>query len=205
MKMWKRGYAEGFLWEAAKISMFLIMILISLSLSPGTGVANAQDEGATQRATRLDLGFAQSPPGSNVMLPMTLIPTRGVVLGSTTNEITFPTQLLSFVEAKKGLAVEVAEAEITTEVRQDDQDPENSILTVTISGKGTAIPRGVLVDLVFILSEQAQLGETILLGNVASAMSPDDPPRLIETVTGTEGRIVVDETPVIFSCFFYMH
>jgi hypothetical protein len=77
---------------------------------------------------------------------------------------------------------------------------------VTIKGKaGMAIPRGVLVDLVFNISEQAQLGETIVLKNAASAVSPDDPPQPIDPVTGSDGEIVIDETAIVFACFFYMH
>ncbi len=183
------------------------MTLIWLSLVAGMGTAIAQDEGTPRRrAVRLDLGFGQSPPGSHVSMPIILTLPRGVEIGTATNEITFPTQLLSFQEVRKGLAAEIAEAEVTTEVKQDDQDPESSILKVTIKGKaGMAIPRGVLVDLVFNISEQAQLGETIVLKNSASAVSSDDPPQPIDPVTGNDGEIVIDETAIVFACFFYMH
>ncbi len=196
--------------ERAKLRLrriLLAMTLISLSLVSGTGTTTAQEEGTPRRrAVRLDLGFGQSPPGSHVSIPIILTLPRGVQIGSATNEITFPTQLLSFQEARKGLAAEVVEAEVTTEVKQNDQDPESSILKVTIEGKaGMAIPRGVLVDLVFNISEQAQLGETIVLKNFASAVSPDDPPQPIDPVTGNDGEIVIDETAIVFACFFYMH
>ncbi|MCH7802540.1 MAG: hypothetical protein IH937_00530 [Acidobacteria bacterium] len=196
--------------ERAKLRLrriLLAMTLISLSLVSGTGTTTAQEEGTPRRrAVRLDLGFGQSPPGSHVSIPIILTLPRGVKIGSATNEITFPTQLLSFQEARKGLAAEVVEAEVTTEVKQNDQDPESSILKVTIEGKaGMAIPRGVLVDLVFNISEQAQLGETIVLKNFASAVSPDDPPQPIDPVTGNDGEIVIDETAIVFACFFYMH
>ncbi len=187
--------------------ILLAMALISLSLAAGAGTAVAQEEGTPRRrAVRLDLGFGQSPPGSHVAIPITLTLPRGAQIGSATNEITFPTRFLSFQEARTGLAAEVAEAEVTTEVKQDDQDPQSSILKVTIEGKaGMAIPRGVLVDLVFSISEQAQLGETLVLKNAASAVSPDNPPQPIDPVTGTDGEIVIDETAIVFACFFYMH
>ena len=98
------------------------------------------------------------------------------------------------------------EVELTTEVKQDDQDSESSILTVTIESKeGVAIPRGVLVNLIFNISEQAPHGETIMLGNTASAVSLDDPFQPIDPVTGSDGEIVIDETPVVLACFFFMH
>ena len=98
------------------------------------------------------------------------------------------------------------EVELTTEVKQDDQDSESSILTVTIESKeGVAIPRGVLVNLIFNISEQAPHGETIMLENSASAVNLDDPSRPIDPVTGSDGEIVIDETPVVLACFFFMH
>jgi hypothetical protein len=178
-----------------------------LSLVAGTGTASAQKEEASgRRATRLDLGFVQSPPGSHVSVPLTLTLPRGVEIGRVTNEITFPAQLLSFQEARKGLAAEMVEAEVTTEVKQDDQDPDSPILKVTIESKtGMAIPRGVLVDLVFNISEQAQLGETLVLKNAASAVNLEDPPQPIDPVTGDDGEVAIDEAAIAFACFFFMH
>ncbi len=181
--------------------------LISLSSIAGMGTAIAQDEGTPRRrAARLDLGFGQSPPGSHVSIPLTLTLPRGLEMGSTTNAITFPAQFLSFQEVRKGLAAEMVEAEVTTEVKQDDQDPDSSILKVTIESKnGMAIPRGVLLDVVFNISEQAQLGETLVLKNAASAVNLEDPPQPIEPLTGDDGEIVIDEAAIVFACFFYMH
>jgi hypothetical protein len=181
--------------------------LISLSSIVGMGTAIAQDEGTPRRrAARLDLGFGQSPPGSHVSIPLTLTLPRGLEMGSTTNAITFPAQFLSFQEVRKGLAAEMVEAEVTTEVKQDDQDPDSSILKVTIESKnGMAIPRGVLLDVVFNISEQAQLGETLVLKNAASAVNLEDPPQPIEPLTGDDGEIVIDEAAIVFACFFYMH
>ena len=193
--------------QTGLLGILLTMPLIALGLISGTGTLTAQEEGTTRRrAVRLDLGFGQSPPGGTVVISVILTPPRGVQVGSTTNEITFPTQLLSFQEAIKGLSAEVAESEITTEVRQDDQDPESSILKVTVQGKAaTVIPRGTLVDLRFDISEQAELGDTIILKNTASAMSADDPPQSMDPVLGNDGELVIDETAIVFSCFFFMH
>jgi hypothetical protein len=182
------------------VGMFLCVVSVS-------GSEAAQNETAlASRPVRLDLGFAQSPPESHVQIPLTLALPRGTQIGSVTNEITFPTELLSFQEAIKGLSVEIAEAEVATEVHPDEDNPENSILTVTIVGKaGGMITRGVLVDLVFVISKQAQLGETLILRNTASALSPGASPQPLDPVTGNDGEILIDKTAVVFACFFYMH
>ena len=190
--------------KSSIISLAVGMLLCLVSV---TGSVLSQDgASSTSRPVRLDLGFGQSPPGSHVQIPLTLGLPRGTQIGSATNQITFSSRRLTFQEVREGLAAEIAEAEVTTEVRPDEGTPENSILTVTITGKaGASIPRGVLVDLVFSISEQAQIGETLVLGNVASATSPGDSPQPLDPVTGNDGEVVIDETPVVFACFFYMH
>lgn len=192
--------------QLARMSILLIS-LISLSLVQGMGAATLQDGGSSSpRPVRVDLGFGQSPPGGTVVISVIFTPPRGVQVGSTTNEITFPTQRLSFQEAIRGLSAEVAEAEIITEVRQDDQDPESSILKLTVKAKAAmALPRGTLVDVMFNISDQAELGETIVLKNSASAMSTDDPPQSIDPVSGSDGELIIDETAIVFSCLFFMH
>ena len=51
-------------------------------------------------------------------------------------------------------------------------------------------------------NQQAQLGDTIVLKNAASAASPDDPPQPMDPVTGSDGETVIDETAIVFACFF---
>ena len=184
-----------------------VVVGMFLCVASVTGSAAVQNEASsTDRPVRLDLGFGQSPPGSHVQIPLTLALPRGTQIGSATNQITFPTNLLSFREVRAGLSVDMAEAEVTTDVLPDKGNPENSILTVTIVGKaGAVVLRGVLVDLVFSISEQARMGETLVLKNVATARSPGDSPQQVDPVTGSDGEILIDETPVVFACFFYMH
>ena len=190
-----------------KSSIGSLVVGVLLCAVSVTGSAVSQDGAYSRpRPVRLDVGFGQSPPGSHVQIPLTLALPRGTQIGSSINEITFSTGMLTFQEVREGLSVEIAEAEVRAEVQSDEGNPENSILTVTITGKaGAPIPRGVLVDLVFGISEQAQLGETLVLGNAASAESPGDSPQLLDPVSGNDGEIVIDETPVVFACFFYMH
>ncbi len=49
---------------------------------------------------------------------------------------------------------------------------------------------------------EGQLGDTIVLKNAASAASPDDPPQPMDPVTGSDGETVIDETAIVFACFF---
>lgn len=183
------------------IGIFLSVIAVARSEA-----AQGSGESSGSPPIRLDLGFGQSPPGQHIQIPLTLALPRGTQVGSTTNEITFPSQLLSFQEVREGLSVELAEAEIKTDVKPDQDNLDNLVLTVTIVGReGAAIPRGVLADLMFAISNQAQMGETIVLKNTVSALSSGDFPQPVDSIIGSDGEILIDETPVVFACFFYMH
>lgn len=158
------------------------------------------------QVTRLDLGFDTEQPGHEVVMPLILDLPEGVEVGTAVSQITFPTQLLSFGGVTPGLSAQAAGAEVSAVEKVDDQHPENTVLTVTVSTKqGGAIPSGMIADLVFTISEDAPIEMTIKLENVVSALTSDDPPRAVDSITGKEGEIAVSATSPAFACFFYMH
>ena len=158
------------------------------------------------QVTRLDLGFDTEQPGHEVVMPLILDLPEGVEVGTAVSRITFPTQLLSFGGATAGLSAQAAGAEVSAVEEVDDQNPENTFITVTVStAPGGAIPSGMLADLIFTISEDAPLEQTITLENVVTAFTSEDPPRPVDPIMGNEGEIVVTATPPVFACFFYMH
>ena len=139
-------------------------------------------------------------------MPLMLDLPEGVEVRTAISEISFPTDLLSFGGVSAGLSAQAAGAEVNAVEKPDDQNPENTIVTVTVSTQQEgAIPSGMIADLVFTISEDAPIELTIPLGNVVSALTTDDPPRPVDPITGKEGEIVVSATSPVFACFFYMH
>ena len=172
----------------------------AVSSTPAWGQTQAAE------ATRLDLGFDTEQPGHEVVMPLMLDLPEGVEVRTAISEISFPTDLLSFGGVSAGLSAQAAGAEVNAVEKPDDQNPENTIVTVTVSTQQEgAIPSGMIADLVFTISEDAPIELTIPLGNVVSALTTDDPPRPVDPITGKEGEIVVSATSPVFACFFYMH
>jgi hypothetical protein len=164
--------------------------------------ALAQQEG--RKITSMNLGFDIQQPGHEVFIPLILDVPDGVEVETAVSEITFPNQLLSFIEVASGLSAQAASAEVRAVVQVDEQNPEDSILTVTVStAKGQSIPSGVIADLAFTVSEDAALEQTIKLKNVVRAFATDEGP--VDPITGTEGEVQVTATPPVFACFFYLH
>ena len=181
------------------VESILVVLLAGAVLTPVLG----QEE--TGQVTSLDLGFDTEQPGHEVVMPLILDLPEGVEVGTLVSQITFPTQQLSFAEVMAGLSAQAAGAEVSAVETVDDQNPENTIITVTASTNGGAIPSGMIADLIFTISQDAPLEMTITLGNVVSAFTTEDPPRPVEPVAGRVGEIVVTATPPVFACFFYMH
>ena len=102
------------------------------------------------------------------------------------------------------MSAQAASAEVRAVVEVDEQNPEDSVVTVTVSTpEGQFIPSGVIADLAFTISEDAAVEQIIKLKNVVRALTTDNRP--VDPIAGTEGEIQVTATPPIFACFFYMH
>jgi len=181
----------------------LATILMVLLLSFQAAVPAVQHESDT--TDRLSLGFDKSDPGNLAFIGIIFSTQGEVEIGRIVAEITFPRQLLSFEEARAGLPIKAINAELSAEVRDDDSNPENSVLDVVIaSTTGAAIPAGTLANLTFTLLPEAPTQHIIELKNKAEAFTTDDSPEPVELST-TNGEIESLATPALFACFFYMH
>ena len=198
----------------------LLVVLLGCS---GPRALGAQQETGT---SRVELGFDQSVPGEQTFIPIALTPVPGANIGKIVTEIIFSSHLLTFEEARKGspvifwagllvvllgcsgpraLGAQSIDAEVSTRVKEDEENSENSILEVTITSKtGEAIPGGTLVFLTFRIALEAPRAHMIKLENRSQAMSTDDPPEPVELTTAG-GEIENLDIAAVFACFFYMH
>ncbi|MEE8461203.1 MAG: hypothetical protein V3S50_03700 [Acidobacteriota bacterium] len=180
----------------------LAALLMLLPLSFPTLLAIQQESSSTER---LNLGFDQSVPGDVAFIAVMFSTSGEVEIGKIITEITFPREILSFKEARGDLPLKSIDAELSTQVRNDDPESENSILEIVITSKaGEAIPAGTLVNLTFMISPEAPTLHTIVLENRSEAFTTDDPPERVELTT-TNGEIESLDIPALFACFFYMH
>lgn len=184
--------------EVGEGKRMLIISLLSafiLILAPDTEASWTQAD----QAVDVSLGPDTAVPGGETYLPLALS-TGGAKLDKLVSEISFPKKLLSFVEAKRGLAGELAEIEINAEVRENNKGSELAILKLMVSAK-KEIRDGVLVNLKFKVSEDAKEG-TIKLKSTSKLTTSGGE----EITREKEGEVTISKSPVpIFGCFFYMH
>ncbi len=128
-------------------------------------------------------------------------------MGTLVSEILFPNALLSFEGVTIGESVDRVGAHPQASVQADEENPEQSRLEVRIvSSEGKPIPEGLLVYLTFQVSEQAEVGDVMILEHTASASTVEDPLHSFDPITARNATIEVNifGTP-FFACLFYMH
>ena len=157
----------------------------------------------------VSLNWVDGVRGDPVVLSLQLDNPDGVNIGSVESEISFPTELISFVSAKRSPSSARVGAAIKTELKPDPGDPEKTILEMGISpppvieSPAKPLPNGVLADLSFQIAENAEFG-WISLALKSKAWTSDTPPRPVQAVVTMSGKIHVIAKGM-FSCFFYMH
>ena len=160
-----------------------------------------------QNTVRLDLGFDNTTPGGEVLVPIMLDAPTSVEVGRTVNEVTFPNGVVSFEQVKPGIAAEVAEAVIEADLQPHPERADMSTVRVTVTSGRDGISSGLLAFLVFRVSKDALAdapANVIALGNVPRAFTVGRESRALGPVDGKDGEITVTVAPLI-SCFFYMH
>ena len=181
----------------------LVSALVGMLGFSGPRALGAQQE--SEPVGRLELGFDQSVPGEQTFIPIAFKPRAEAKVGKIMTEIVFSSKLLSFEEVRKGSPVKSIDAEVSTRVKTDEKNSENSILEVMITSKtGEAIPAGTLVYLTFRISLATPRAQMIKLENRSEAMTMDDPPERVELKTA-DGEIENLDISAVFACFFYMH
>lgn len=178
------------------------VLVLAVTFLPGS-VVSLQAQTAGKEITRVDLGLDVSTAGGKAMVPILLQAPAGVEIGATVNEITFATDIVTFVEVTLGDAGETADVGIETDVLPVAGDPNKSVVRIRLTGKNKAIPTGTVASVVFALAKNAPTG-SVVLRNVPKAFTFGGSPQPVAAIEGVDGEIQVGAPPVI-SCFFYMH
>lgn len=190
--------------------MLIAPIALLILLGPGSQAeAREQLEVAVpEEVLHLALGSPPpSAPGRQVFVPLVLGVSEEFQVGTLVSEVLFPNALLSFEGVTIGESADLVEAEPRASVETDDENPEQSRLTVTIaSSQGKAIPGGLLAYLTFQVSDQAEVGDAMILEHTARASSLQEPLHFLDPLTARRATIEVNifDTP-FFACLFYMH
>jgi hypothetical protein len=167
------------------------------------GSALAAQEGAND--TRINVGIGAAKPGDPIDIPVTLSGGEQSQVGSVSIHVSFPKALLTFTEAERGLAVELADGDVKATLESDSDDPSQSSLELAATGKNPIKP-GILAYMKFRVSTEAQKGEIILkLKDYKATTAQGDAMQLAQGDNGQLTIFGLDEDIPVIGCFFFTH
>ena len=179
-------------------SFLLSLLLMGFLSAPGA----AQER---RLEPTLHAGFSTAKPGDPVDIPLTLSGAEQPQVGSIRAELTYPKNALTFVRAEAGLASEMAEADVRGTIQDASDEPNLSLLTVSISPKKPLRP-GILLYLKFRVPTESKKGRVQLKVRSVQATRLDGAP--LALAKGKDGTVEVfdrDEQIPQMGCFFFTH
>ncbi|MDA2934443.1 hypothetical protein MYX82_08870 [Acidobacteria bacterium AH-259-D05] len=181
-----------------KLLACLVVSSFVAAAFPQTGEANPEEGGV-----EVNLGFSAAMPGHRSEIPLTLSAPQILRISTVSSQISFSRNLLTFLKAGPGLSGELSGAQIRTVVKDDEGDPNLSILEVTVSG-GQAMRPGILAYLTFEVSGDAK--ESVIRLETRDTKVTTENGESIKVNRGKDGEITISENiDALFACFFYMH
>jgi hypothetical protein len=166
----------------------------------------------TPNATVVALGVVSSAPKGEVLVPLSVMPwPRSIAVGSITATISFAGKDVTFLRAEKGFLLDGVKAEMRVEAQNDARDPNKMALNLEVATKGEprkALREGLILTLVFKISEQAKPGTSVPLRfETVSATDLSEPPKAVAPLSAQRGVIEIvspDQIPYV-ACFFFTH
>lgn len=174
-------------------------LVLAVSLGLMLGPLHAQRKPTAQ----IDLGVDVVTPGNQALLPVTLSTSEDPQVAKVSLEVSFPAKIISFASAARGPAAEASAAQIEAKLRPAGPDAGEKLLVVEVSAS-KAIPQGVLLKLVFDVSQDAEQEKPIELKNLRQKAELVTGEALEAQGIGGTITVVSADSP-IFACFFYMH
>lgn len=202
----------------ARGSAVAVLGLLLLHSSPAAAMQQSPEP-----VPRVALGAVKAPPGTSVMTPLSFTPDPGTPLRAITLGVEYVSNSLHFETASRGLAAEMANAEVRTSLSErppDENGIRRAILRITISvpeaRSPAVLPDGVLAYLVFHIAEDAKPFTIRLTPVEVAAEDRSIPPGKVATVSTDPGSITIEKpeagrggiapelNPEV-GCFFFTH
>ena len=201
-----------------KLVVFWLTVVGALLLVPSQLRAAAMQSDSEQ-VPRVSLAEINGNPGAKVMMPLSLTPDPKNPLRSLTVDIEYVSNSLIFQKASRGLAAELANADIQTsltEGKPDDKGLKRARLRITASlpepNPKNGLPHGLLAYLLFQISQDAKPFLITLTPTVVSANDLSTPPKAVANVGAKPGVVSVESLDATYdrlapavACFFFTH
>jgi hypothetical protein len=194
-------------------------LLVATALCAATfATAAAQDASAPpqekpidpQTTTRLTLGSTSGTPGTSTVVPVYFTPAGNAAAGRLRFEVTFVSRNLKFTKLDAGIAAELGNIELQTDLREskNEEGLETSTLAVVATAPASepkGIPAGLLGYLTFQILESARPAVISLRASAEAAQSGSGTPLADVRAFGAQVEVMAPGEQPAVACFFFSH
>ena len=190
----------------------VIIFSLLYSMSAAQTIEQAKQDAEAKKSTRIKLGDTSAVPGQPALVPIYLTPAEGVEVGDVKVEITFVSANMKFEKLERGIAAEMADIELTGDVKVGKNDKGVETSTVIIQTKPSnseprtrGISAGLLAYLTLKVSESGRPA-VITLHTAAEVRELGSNKPLTNVRTGDAiMEVFAPGTQPAVSCFFFSH
>jgi len=194
--------------------MSLCALLISVGLlcqavaaQEASGEAREKEPIDTKTVTRIALGSSSGTPGASVVVPIYLTPAEGVQIGHLSIGVTFVSLNLKFDKLERGVAAELGDVEIKSDLKtgKNDKGVETSTLLIQATAPvKKPIPTGLLGYITLKISET---GRPANITMKVTAQGEDLASKPLPNLRAFDAQVEVlaPGTQPAVACFFFSH
>jgi len=160
--------------------------------------------------TRVTLGSTAGAPGASTVVPIYFTPAKSTTVGRLRLEVAFVSRNLKFARLDAGIAAELGNVELHTEVQEgkNEQGLETSTLTLTATAPASAqkgIPAGLLGYVTFQINEGAPPATISLRASADVAESVGGEAVADVRAFGAQVEVMAPGEQPMVVCFFFSH
>jgi len=174
--------------------------------------ASQSEEVDPKTTTRVTLGSTSGTPGTSVVVPIYFTPAEGSEVGRLQLQINFVSANLKFDKLETGIAAELGNVDLDSEIQEEKNDQDVPVSTLTVNASfltpeppAKGIPQGLLGYITFRISETGRPA-TISLRTQAEAneLKTNQPVAELRSFDATVEVLAPGTQPAV-ACFLFSH
>jgi len=195
-------------------STFFVFLLLVLQAAAWAAQESSggQAAGSADPNANVVLGGGTGEPGQQVVVPIYLRPPGDATVGSLKLDITFVSVNLKFEKIEPGIAADMGNVDVKSELKtgKNDKDVETSTLTVTATAPAAGsdkkgIPAGLLAYITLQISDKGRPA-TIGLQTKLEATELGTNKKLVALrAADSQVEVIAPGSTPMVSCFFFTH
>lgn len=192
------------------LPMLFSAVLFGQALTAQEAGGKAQQkEPVDTKSTRVSLGSTSGTPGDSVVVPIYVTPAEGARIGSLKIEVNFVSVNLKFEKVDRGIAAEMGDVQVLSEVKdsKNDKGVETStlLLRATAPDDKRTIPAGLLGYITLKISDKGRPASIALRATADGTELGSSKPLTNLKALDAEVDVLAPGTQPSVACFFFSH